>query len=115
VLADTRPLLRLIADKGYDADRLRSRLKAAGTRPITPGHRNRKRAIHYDVQRYRERWHADGIEGAMDLSRHILKAVKADTSSFTGNGVVVAVLDTGIERAHPAFAGMTIVEKDFGG
>ncbi len=56
VLADARPLSRLIADKGYDADRLRSRLKAAGTRPIIPGRRHRKRAIRYDVQRYRERW-----------------------------------------------------------
>ena len=42
-------------------------------------------------------------------------AIKADTSPFTGDGVVVAVLDTGIDRTHPAFAGMTLVEKDFSG
>jgi subtilisin family serine protease len=40
-------------------------------------------------------------------------AVGADTSPFSGAGVVVAVLDTGIDAAHPAFAGMEIVEKDF--
>jgi transposase len=56
VLAGARPLSRLIADKGYDANRLRNRLKAAGTKPIIPGRRNRKRPIRYDVQRYRERW-----------------------------------------------------------
>jgi len=44
-----------------------------------------------------------------------LSAVKADTSPFTGDGVVVAVLDTGIDRSHPAFTGVDIIEKDFTG
>ena len=33
-----------------------------------------------------------------------LKAVGADTSPFSGDGIVVAVLDTGIDTAHPAFS-----------
>jgi subtilisin family serine protease len=44
-----------------------------------------------------------------------IAAVKADTSPFSGDGVVVAVLDTGIDKSHPAFAGVTLVEKDFTG
>jgi subtilisin family serine protease len=44
-----------------------------------------------------------------------ISAVKADVSPFTGDGVVVAVLDTGIDRSHPAFAGVEIIEKDFSG
>jgi subtilisin family serine protease len=44
-----------------------------------------------------------------------VRAVMADSSPFTGDGTVVAVLDTGIDKAHPAFAGVTIVEKDFTG
>jgi subtilisin family serine protease len=46
-----------------------------------------------------------------------IQAVKADTSPFTGSGMVVAVLDTGIARNHSAFptAGLDIVEKDFTG
>jgi subtilisin family serine protease len=44
-----------------------------------------------------------------------VKAVGADTSPFTGDGVVVAVLDTGIDAAHSAFSGVQIVEKDFTG
>jgi len=39
----------------------------------------------------------------------------AVASSFSGQGVKIAVLDTGIERNHPAFAGITILEKDFSG
>jgi subtilisin family serine protease len=44
-----------------------------------------------------------------------VKAVRADTSPFTGAGLTVAVLDTGIDAAHAAFAGVTLVERDFTG
>jgi subtilisin family serine protease len=40
-------------------------------------------------------------------------AVGADTSPFTGEGVVVAVLDTGIDQTHAAFAGVTLVCENF--
>jgi subtilisin family serine protease len=40
-------------------------------------------------------------------------AVGADTSSCDGSGIIVAILDTGIDKTHPAFAGVTIIEKDF--
>jgi transposase len=49
-------LRRLIADKGYDADALRRDLRAAGTTPIIPGRRTRKRAIRHDRNRYKDRW-----------------------------------------------------------
>ena len=42
-------------------------------------------------------------------------AVRADTSAHTGEGVVVAVLDTGIDASHPAFTGVHITEADFSG
>ncbi len=38
-----------------------------------------------------------------------IRAVRADTSPFTGAGVTVAVLDTGIDPNHPAFAGVELV------
>lgn len=44
-----------------------------------------------------------------------IRAVKADTSPFTGQGVIVAVLDSGIDRQHPAFAGLEIEARDFTG
>lgn len=44
-----------------------------------------------------------------------IKAVKADTSPFTGKGIVVAVLDTGIAKNHTAFQEVQIIEKDFTG
>ena len=42
-------------------------------------------------------------------------AVAADICVRTGAGVVVAVLDTGIDAAHEAFTGVNIVEEDFSG
>jgi transposase len=45
----------LLGDKGYDADSLRRVLRDAGTTPVIPGRRNRKRAVRYDQQRYRGR------------------------------------------------------------
>ncbi|MFL6246729.1 MAG: S8 family peptidase [Thermoanaerobaculia bacterium] len=42
-----------------------------------------------------------------------IKAVGADQSPFTGENIVVAVLDTGIDPNHPAFAGVTLVRKNF--
>ena len=42
-----------------------------------------------------------------------IEAVKAHSSSFNGQGVSVAVLDTGIDRTHPAFQGVNIVERNF--
>lgn len=44
-----------------------------------------------------------------------IRAVKADASPFTGAGVKVAVLDTGIDAGHPAFAGVTLTQQDFTG
>lgn len=42
-----------------------------------------------------------------------ITAVKADTSPFDGNGVTVAVLDTGIDHIHPAFNGVQLIRKNF--
>ena len=44
-----------------------------------------------------------------------VSAVGADAGARTGVGVVVAVLDTGIDATHPAFTGVTLVQADFSG
>ena len=49
-------LRRLAADRGYDADALRRDLRSAGTLPVIPGRRSRKRPIRHDQARYKDRW-----------------------------------------------------------
>lgn len=44
-----------------------------------------------------------------------IDAVGASRSARTGQGVVVSVLDTGIDASHPAFAGVELVQQDFSG
>lgn len=42
-------------------------------------------------------------------------AVGAKDCPFNGEGVTIAVLDTGVDAAHRAFQGVTFVQKDFSG
>lgn len=42
-----------------------------------------------------------------------IEAIRAHTSPFSGAGVVVAVLDTGINPAHVAFQGVTLERQNF--
>lgn len=58
---------------------------------------------------------ADDAAAAAATPTWGLGAVGAVDSPFTGANVTVAVLDTGIDAAHPAFAGVTLVQRDFSG
>jgi subtilisin family serine protease len=42
-------------------------------------------------------------------------AIGATTSPANGQGIVVAVLDTGIDASHSAFAGISLDQRDFSG
>lgn len=82
----------LIADKGYDADALRRSLRPAGTPPVIPGRRNRKRSIHYDKQRYR---HCHLIENAFcrlkNFRRIATRYDKLAVSFLSGVALVTAI------------------------
>lgn len=55
-LIETLPKIDwLLADRGYDADWFRKRLKDKEIKPCIPGRKNRKKAIKYDKRRYKRR------------------------------------------------------------
>ena len=66
----------LIANKGYDANTLRARLKAA--QALIPVRSNRKASIDYDVVPYKDRWR---IEAAFYRLKTAAASQPATTSS----------------------------------
>lgn len=58
---------------------------------------------------------AERVDAESSAMTWAVSAVGADTSTFTGKGIVAAVLDTGIDAGHPAFADMDLIEEDFTG
>jgi transposase len=61
LVGDAARMKRMIADRGYDANRLRATLRAQDTIPVIPGRRNRKRPIQYDERRYKDRWRVEAM------------------------------------------------------
>ena len=55
LLAGLKGARYLLADKGYDANSLRKRLRLSAIVPVIPGRSNRKRPIRYDAERYKSR------------------------------------------------------------
>ncbi|MBT4284714.1 MAG: S8 family serine peptidase, partial [Rhodobacteraceae bacterium] len=59
------------------------------------------------------------VNYAPELSNQYgLGLIGADTinsAGYTGSGIKVAVVDTGIDSSHAEFSGRTIYGKDFGG
>ena len=58
---------------------------------------------------------ADSGNGQTGVSTWAIKAVGADQSRYTGRGSVIALVGTGVEASHPAFRGVTLIQKDFTG
>jgi subtilisin family serine protease len=59
----------------------------------------------------------EGAAGAGPASANAwgIEAVLAHQSPYNGKGVTVAVIDSGIDAAHPAFQGITLVQQDYSG
>lgn len=55
------------------------------------------------------------LDIAGDFSAWGVEQVGATKSPYTGEGVNVAILDTGIDAKHEAFSGIEIIQKDFTG
>jgi len=60
-VCETVGMRRLLADRGYDANRLRAKLCEQGAIPVISGRRNRKRRIQYDERRYKDRWRVEAM------------------------------------------------------
>ncbi len=82
-------LRRLAADRGYDADALRRDLRSAGTLPVIPGRRTRKRPIRHDQRRYKGRWRIEAAFCRLKDFRRIATRYDKLAANF-GSAVALA-------------------------
>jgi transposase len=60
------------ADRGYDSDKFRRIVEGNNTIPVLPWRKNRKTAVLYDTQRYRERSFIERIFGKIKENRRLV-------------------------------------------
>jgi transposase len=82
----------LIADKGYDANPLRARIRAQNARPVIPGRRGRKRAIRYDLHRYRDRWRIENAFCRLKDFRRIATRYDKLAANFLSAAALVTII-----------------------
>lgn len=61
LLAEVHGCRYVLADKGYDSNKLRKSIRDKGAKPVIPGRKSRKREIRYDKSRYKFRWMAEAV------------------------------------------------------
>jgi len=86
------PVRRLIADRGYDANRLRHTLRSTGTIPVIPGRRSRRRPIRYDERRYRDRWRIEAAFCRLKDFRRVATRYDKLAVNFLSAVVLAAII-----------------------
>lgn len=114
---DADPNVRVSA-KGSSVDDLSIEVADAGPRDLAALHSDRTVvdvAPAMPMRLIAPLSHASDANTAASSVGWGIEAIGAAASGLTGEGVTVAVLDTGIDRSHAAFSGVNIEEKDFTG
>jgi transposase len=86
------PVRRLIADRGYDANRLRHTLRSTGTIPVIPGRRSRRRPIRHDARRYRDRWRIEAAFCRLKDFRRVATRYDKLAVNFLSAVVLAAII-----------------------
>lgn len=61
LLAEVSNCRYVLADKGYDSDKLRKFIRDKGAKPVIPGRRSCKKKIRHDQKRYAFRWMVEAV------------------------------------------------------
>ena len=71
LLAKIGACKRFIADRAYDADALRRKLRDNGIKPVIPGKKNRRVKIRHDKEAYKQRWRVEAAIGRLKDFRRV--------------------------------------------
>ena len=74
----------LLADKGYDADAIRTDLASRNIQAVIPGRSNRRVKIEYDRTLYKQRNHIERFFGRLKINRAIATRYDQLAESFLG-------------------------------
>jgi len=77
----------LIADKGYDSNKVRSDLVDLGIEPIIPARENNKKATHQDgrkLRKYRRRWIVERTNAWIQNYRRLVVRYERSADIYTG-------------------------------
>jgi transposase len=92
LLAGLRPR-RVIADKAYDADRIREAVRAAGAEPVIPPRRHRRKPAPYDRVAYKLRNAVERFVGRLKQCRRIATRYEKTARNFLGFVQLACLLD----------------------
>jgi transposase len=81
----------LLADKGYDTDAIRAKLKADGVRPVIPPKTNRKTIVRWNRRIYRERNRIERLIGHLKISRAVATRYDKLARSFLATLYIAAI------------------------
>jgi transposase len=96
-LVEVRPAY-LLADKGYDTDAIRAKLKAEGIRHVIPPKANRKTTIRWNRRIYRERNRIERAIGHLKINRAIATRYDKLARSFL-DALHLATIRKSLRRA----------------
>jgi transposase len=92
LIAAAGPIERLAADKGYDANSLRSLLADQGTEAVIPSTATRKRPIPYDTIAYRQRNLIERMFGRIKDFRRIATRYDKLARNFLAATAIAAIM-----------------------
>jgi transposase len=75
---------QILADKAYDADRLRDLILEQGGEPVIPPRRHRKLQLTYDHFAYKQRWGVEGFFARLKQWRRIATRYDKLAANFLG-------------------------------
>ena len=71
MLAKIGACKRLIAERAYDADAFREKLRDNGIKPVIPGKQNRIVNIRHDKEAHKQRWRVEAAIGRLKGFRRV--------------------------------------------